>query len=284
MRDKDIQILWLSGKSYQVGDHVHTHEHQFYQLQFFLSGSEILKLDDKKNILKTNYLTIIPPHTQHSYKFLQNSKVLDIKFKINKQLIKLIPPIIKFESIYINDPFQLSLLQQLLESGTSPITTENRLTLDTLLKLFLLKLNHNNIFFELPVNADNSLPQIEIDSKIYPILDFLKNNYSDSITLATLSERFHYSESYLTRIFRHQIQLTPNQVLQKIRLEKGIHLLDNSEYPIEYIANSVGLSFNYFSKFFKEQKGVSPTEYRNSKRVKFESVTLSEDFDLTMEP
>ncbi len=35
MRDREIQILWISGKSYKAGEEVKKHKHQFFQLQFF---------------------------------------------------------------------------------------------------------------------------------------------------------------------------------------------------------------------------------------------------------
>lgn len=119
---------------------------------------------------------------------------------------------------------------------------------------------------------------------MFPVIDYLYNHYAENISLQTLSVNFHYSESYITRIFREEIGMIPNQLLKKIRLERGQILLDTSNYSIEFISNSVGLSLNYFSKFFKEQKGLTPTDYRNNKRKKIESLILSEDFDLSMEP
>lgn len=90
MRDQDIQILWISGKSYQVNDEIENHKHNFFQLQFFLSGSEQLTLDANRLVLKKNHLIIIPPNTDHCYKFLQNSTVLDIKFTASPSFCKII--------------------------------------------------------------------------------------------------------------------------------------------------------------------------------------------------
>nr|WP_277424414.1 MULTISPECIES: AraC family transcriptional regulator [unclassified Enterococcus] len=253
----------------------------------FFSGSEQLTIDRAQLTLKANHLIVIPPNTEHSYKFLQNSTVLDIKFTADPSFCEMIDPILNKKEYYLNTPSLLMLMQQLHTGATTSLQKKLEtcsLTLDTLLKLFLLEFYQEKIQYESLAFVDASLIQIDDHPKIQPMIDYLNNHYSETIDLKTLSEKFHYSESYITRIFRDAINLTPNQVLQKIRLEKGIQLLDSSTYSIEFISNSIGLSLNYFSKFFKEQKGVTPTAYRKSRRKKIESLTLSEDFDLSMEP
>lgn len=287
MRDRDIQILWISGKSYKFGNKIETHKHKFFQLQFFLSGSEQLHLDEQSLILKTNHLIVIPPNTFHSYNFLQNSTVLDIKFNISPSFYEIISPILNKKDYYLNSPSSLLLLQQLQTSATTLFQNKEEswaITLDTLLKLFLLEVYQEKVQYESLSFIEDSLYQLNESSKIQPIINYLNNHYSENISLEVLSSTFHYSPSYITRIFRDAIHMTPNQVLQKIRLEKGIQLLDSSNYSVEYISNSVGLSLNYFSKYFKEHKGETPTSYRNHKRKKIESLILSEDFDLSLEP
>lgn len=287
MRDKDIQILWISGKSYKLDDVVKSHKHQFFQLQFFLSGSEQLTMAQDNLTLKANHLIIIPPDTMHHYKFLQNSTVLDIKFNVEPAFYKIIQPILNQKEFYLNTPALLMIIQQLQTSAT--ISTQQRLetypiTLDTLLKLFLLEVYQEKVKHESLPFVKDTFVEVPRNSKIQSMIDYLNNHYAEDITLETLSARYHYSESYITRIFRDAINMTPNQLLQKIRLEKGIQLLDSSNYPIEYIANSVGFSLNYFSKFFKAQKGLTPTDYRHNKRENIVELVLSEDFDVSMEP
>lgn len=287
MRDKDIQILWISGKSYKVDDEVKNHKHQFFQLQFFLSGSEQLIMDQDNLTLKANHLIIIPPNTMHHYKFLQNSTVLDIKFNIESAFYKIIQPVLNQKEFYLNTPALLMIIQQLQISATTPTQKRSEtfpITLDTLLKLFLLEIYQEKVKHESLPFAKNALIEVPGHSKVQVMIEYLNNHYAEDITLETLSIRYHYSESYITRIFRNAIKMTPNQLLQKIRLEKGIQLLDSSNYPIEYIANSVGFSLNYFSKFFKTQKGMTPTDYRHNRQEKIIELILSEDFDLSMEP
>ena len=287
MRDRDIQILWISGKSYKAGDKVANHKHKFFQLQFFLSGSEQLSMNEENLVLKKNHLIIIPPNISHSYTFLQTSTVLDIKFNADPAFCLLIESILNKKEYYLNTPSLLMIIQQLKTSATTSIQNQLEaypITLDSLLKLFLLEVYQEKIQHESLSFIEESLTQINEHPKIQPIIDYLTNHYSEDISLKILSDKFHYSESYITRIFRDAIQMTPTQVLQRIRLEKGTRLLDSSTYSIEFISNSVGLSLNYFSKFFKEQKGITPTNYRNNKIKNIESVILSEDFDLSMEP
>lgn len=269
MRDSDIQILWLSGKTYETQYKITKHQHAFFQLQFFISGSEEIKINKEKMTMKRNQLILISPDTVHSYSFLQNSKVIDIKFNLSSDLSALIKDIFN-KKITLIDPLLITLLQQLLDSAmTSPLEEHTQqLTLDTFLKLFLLQIYQEKKSSNLLTFCDDTLQNLVKDSKIKPLIIYLNSNY----------------EKNITRLFRDEIQLTPNQNLQKIRLNQAAEMLKNSNYSIEYIANSVGLSFNYFSKSFKLFTGQTPTNYRLTKQQNFESIILSNDFDITMEP
>jgi len=53
--------------------------------------------------------------------------------------------------------------------------------------------------------------------------------------------------------------------LNKIRIEKGRHLLKNTDIPLVDIAGLVGYEDqSYFTKVFKRLTGVSPGKYRES--------------------
>lgn len=104
MRDKDVRILWISGKSYQLGDEIAKHKHKFCQLQFFMSGSEQLTYDGQLIDLKKNNLFIVCEGTSHGYVFLQGSTVLDIKFVVESGLYEIIRPVLECRDFYIDAP------------------------------------------------------------------------------------------------------------------------------------------------------------------------------------
>ena len=55
-----------------------------------------------------------------------------------------------------------------------------------------------------------------------------------------------------------------NSYLRKIRLERALELIENSDKSISEIASDCGFSSpNYFKDVFRRTYGVSPREYRH---------------------
>ena len=74
--------------------------------------------------------------------------------------------------------------------------------------------------------------------------------------------------------------MSPQKFLMKFRITKAAELLYNTDLPISNIAYSCGYSDPLaFSKTFKKIKGVSPKEYRNTKKETTEKYLLSNEIN-----
>ncbi|WP_420152813.1 helix-turn-helix domain-containing protein [Siphonobacter sp.] len=61
---------------------------------------------------------------------------------------------------------------------------------------------------------------------------------------------------------------TPVEYIRSVKLEKSATLLEKSDLNISQIAYSVGFpNANYFTKSFKSQFNMLPSEYRNAKNL-----------------
>ena len=71
--------------------------------------------------------------------------------------------------------------------------------------------------------------------------------------------------------------MSPQKFLMKFRITKAAELLYNTDLPIANIAYSCGYSDPLaFSKTFKKIKGVSPKEYRDTKKETTKKFLLSQ--------
>ncbi|AEI46177.1 AraC family transcriptional regulator [Paenibacillus mucilaginosus] len=97
-------------------------------------------------------------------------------------------------------------------------------------------------------------------------LNYLSAQYAEPITIELMAETLGYNRAYLSTLFKQQTGVTPVTFLLRLRLDKARHLLrERPELTIEQTASSVGFQDPlYFSKQFKRQYGVSPTDYRQS--------------------
>lgn len=99
---------------------------------------------------------------------------------------------------------------------------------------------------------------------IKEIEDFIIEHYAEDITVAGLSERFHFNGNYLTRMFKKYTGESPMNYLIRTRLNHAAELMEKREdLDIREISRMVGYEdSHYFSRIFKQKIGVSPSEYR----------------------
>lgn len=112
---------------------------------------------------------------------------------------------------------------------------------------------------------DNSI-EIEL---VQRIVDYCELHYMDKITVKSLSERFNYSESYITKTFKKELGLPFAEWLRQKRIYHSTWKIERENAKISEIAKSVGYNdAEYFSECFYKYVGVSPTEYRQQVRKK----------------
>jgi transcriptional regulator GlxA family with amidase domain len=64
-------------------------------------------------------------------------------------------------------------------------------------------------------------------------------------------------------MFKNEVGIPPKKYLSNLKINKAKELLAESDDPINLIASSVGFSDALsFSKFFRKELGISPSQYR----------------------
>lgn len=95
---------------------------------------------------------------------------------------------------------------------------------------------------------------------------YIGTNYSYPITVEDIAAYVGISRSHLFRSFQNYMRKSPKEYLTEYRIKQACHLLKETGLSVSAIAYSVGFENNlYFSKAFKKQKGMSPSEYRKTK-------------------
>lgn len=95
---------------------------------------------------------------------------------------------------------------------------------------------------------------------------FIAENFAKNITLEDVSREVNISSYYLSRIFKESTGENFIDYLTRLRIEKAKQLLSKTQYSMKEICSMSGYSDpNYFSKSFKKNVGVTPTEYREGK-------------------
>ncbi len=101
------------------------------------------------------------------------------------------------------------------------------------------------------------------DEKLWPAMEAMLENPEFGHNLESLAERCALSRSVFASRFGKAYKIGPIEVLRNIRLRRAADLLTRSDLPIKRISAMAGYqSRTYFSRAFKEEFGVSPSDFK----------------------
>lgn len=101
---------------------------------------------------------------------------------------------------------------------------------------------------------------------IYKAIDYIKEHFSEKLSLDDVAQHVHLSKSYLSRIFKEELNSTFTSYTNKIRIEKSKEYLLNHDLSLTDIALLTGFDDqSYFTKVFKKATGVSPGRFREQR-------------------
>lgn len=97
------------------------------------------------------------------------------------------------------------------------------------------------------------------------VIDYINKNCHKKIVLEDLAMKVHYSQYHFIRLFQKETGKTPFAYLTDIRIERAKLLLTATTKPITDICFQCGFQNpSHFATFFKNNTGISPSEYRKS--------------------
>lgn len=103
----------------------------------------------------------------------------------------------------------------------------------------------------------------QTNTVIKDAVDYIKMNYGKDLSLEGISQKFNISSYYFSRLFKEETGEKFIDYLTGIRLIQAKHLLKNTDKSMKEICIEVGyLDPNYFSRIFKKNIGLTPSEYR----------------------
>lgn len=92
-------------------------------------------------------------------------------------------------------------------------------------------------------------------------ITYIRLNYQLDINVNDIAEHSSISERYLRKLFSQNLNLSPLDYLNQMRLNKSVELLRNTEMSVKEVCYQCGFqSPQYFSRIFKQQLGVTPRE------------------------
>lgn len=101
------------------------------------------------------------------------------------------------------------------------------------------------------------------------VYEFIQENYNKEINLQSISDKYHLSYGYLSTIFTEKYGISFSKYLKKVRITKAKEFLERSNLTLSEICYEIGYTeLGYFSRVFKDETGITPSQYRKGKLKK----------------
>lgn len=251
----------------------------FARLYLVTEGEAKVIIGEQVISLTPNHLYFIPPYTNHSYRcdglfchyylhIFENDNNFggmmdDLIFPtevnasvIDEQLLKRLCEINPFLRLPASNPNSYDNNQTLLNNIQMNLRrpfcdkTESRGIIYILISRFM----------------KNSMPKSNVkDDRIQNVLRYIRHNITKPLKLSTLAEIAFMSKDNLIRIFKQEMNVTPNVFITQMKIEKAELMLVTSDLPIKNVAESLGYDdHTYFNRVFKKITRLTPQQYRSN--------------------
>lgn len=250
------------------------HQHSFFELVYILSGTGRQCINQNQFHYHAGHLFLITPEDCHSLQIETTTELFFLRFNdiyVQSGALQT-GNIQRLEYILQNANHQPGciLKNQSDKKLVRPVVEaiireyENRDLYNTELIRHLV----NTLIVVVARNIAKYMPEHvseKTDEKALDILNYIQNHMyePEKIRAEAVSRHFGISETYLGRYFKKHTAETMQQYITNYRLKLIEVRLQHSDLRISEIAQELGFTDeSHLNKFFRKQKGSSPSAFR----------------------
>lgn len=261
IQDLNLQIAGIKVMRLRINRHLpearwneHSHDHD--QLLIYLMGRGQQRLGDALYTARPGTVIHVPPGQSHA--FAQQASrpplclVLDLEMSTGRGVA------------------------HTCDQLTADQLTETKSRLSTLFRdpqierremsfrvaavvLDILDMALKAIGWLVPVNRFSSARHYSLAKRVERLLE---TKDASDVPLEEIARQSGYQQDHLNRLLRAECGLTLGQMRARIRLKKAVALIEEKR-PIQEVGEKVGiLDPNYFARWFRQQTGMTPSEWR----------------------
>ena len=255
------------------------HCHNFFEITYVLKGECRFLFEDEHVTLCRGDVCIVSPSSAHSVPLVPECHSVSIIVRkstfdsvFGNLLTKHDPLGLFFRSSLYEpnranyillktgaDPMPLHTLQEMVYECIESDETANACAV-CLLNLFLARTLRTA---KSAITLYNYEGYPSRDFQFSMILQYIQKNFQ-TVTLSDLAYTFHFSETYLCKMFRKRLNQNFTEIVRTIKMRHAANYLTDTSMKISEIAEAVGYdSVDHFSRTFHRTYQLTPREYRN---------------------
>ena len=252
IKSKYIADGCLSATRKMESAFVETHFHDFFELEFIISGQGVYTVDGKPYEISPGDLFFLTPMNFH-FVDVHNAELFNVMFS--------------------GDICNHFFLQRLISNCPVFIKTdgETKIYFETLLNELCKNIDDRE-FSAILLNAIiagivKKIPEskkINEHSAVNKAELFMVNNFRNELKLEDVANHVALSSSYFSRLFKAEKGINFKAYLNSMRFEYAEKLIKNSDMSIIQICSECGFNdYPNFVRRFKQYTGYYPMEYKN---------------------
>lgn len=249
------------------------HWHSEFELDYVVKGSGEFQFHDEKYVLSEGDILILPPDTLHAVYPLKNTELIYDAFVFQ-------PELLGFSN---NDRSTVEYIRPIVSGTTKlhsliPKSLPNHMEFQNCVKSIIYCAGQNTPHYDLLLKSElmhffwllidtGELVQksgnMSYSELIRPSLEYMKEHFSENITVEQLSGLLHLSKSYFMYCFKKAVGIGAIEYLSQLRINYACEQLittNQSVSDISFLSGYTNLS--NFNRQFKKAVGQTPLEYR----------------------
>ena len=247
------------------------------RLFYILQGDGKLFADGQTYRIGQGTCIFLPPKTQYNFSFTQADgvKISVLNFDLTDEFSS-VP---KSFGTATESTFQEERVPKYIppQEFSAPIIQQNSLQTRSPIAAIVEAFWQKTAYYKHYASANLKLTLIQLlrefnSERDYKLVEqvqaYIREKHGDAeLDNGKIAEQFNYHPYHLNRLMKAQTQKTLHEYLTDYRLHVAKNYLRTTTLNITAIAEKAGFSsYTYFIKLFRERTGLTPLQYRNSKK------------------
>ena len=243
-----------------------THNHLEFEILKIISGNSTVKISGEEYRVCEGDLVFISPMQVHGVVFDKALRYehkcicFDVSLINDKNLSKslsseiaTVSPVIPAKSPY--NPVLSEYFERIYNLTETP-NAVYQMEVPAYITLVFSTLIKNDLIVNSNVVTKN-------EDFVFNVINYVENHYAEQISSNDLSSALGFNQSYFCRNFKKNFGMSFSSYLNSYRISKSRKFLEEGGKTITQIAYDVGFSSaTAYSKYFKKQFGILPSEYK----------------------
>lgn len=258
-------------------------EHDFWELCYVDKGEVQVLAYNRLFFLKPGEIIFYKPHVFHNISTLNNTapNLVNLcfscvsphmhlfeerSFRLNDQECKVLSEVVEAGLHAFDPPIDTTTLDNhsLRRNENSALGSEQLIKIG-LEKLLILLSRRASAAQPAGERRASTIRENREDQLFAEITAFLDASLAANFDLISLSVRFQLGKSQLKKLFKDKTGLGIKQYWNRLKFARAKIMIREEDRNITQIADLLGYgSVHYFSRRFKQETGMTPTEYAKS--------------------